>query len=380
MKAKFFATTPIGIEDVSAKEILRMLGCKVDVGVGKVFFESKIEEAVYSLNLMARTLHKVFIQLCKEKFVFLDDLYRFAKNIDYTWFIREEQSFAVRSERVGVHNFTSMDVSRVVGQAVIDSFLESCGKRLKVNLDEPDVEIYAFVKENDFLLGVNTTGESLHKRGYRVYEHPAALKSTLACGMLQISGWKQENSIIDPMCGGATIPIEAAFITRNMAPNRFRKNFAFLKLKIFEEKEFEEFRMKILENEKTGDSHIFGMEKFRRHLEGGIKNAEKAQVRDSILFKLGDATRKADYPDTDLDFIVVNPPYGVRMIPQGSPIKLYRSFLKTLKDVASGATLVLITAASRRFKKAATDANVEILEERKALHGQLRTTIFKCKI
>jgi len=125
-------------------------------------------------------------------------------------------------------------------------------------------------------------------------------------------------------------------------------------------------------------SGIYGMEKFRHHLDGAMKNSERAGVRESIEFKLGDATRPDDYPREELDFIVVNPPYGVRMIPGGSPKRLYSDFLKAIKERAEGATLVLITGAHRKFREAAKESGVEIIGEKAVLHGELKAKIFKC--
>jgi tRNA (guanine6-N2)-methyltransferase len=380
MKARLFATVPMGIEDVSSKEIEEILGCRAIPDIGRVFFEADLKEAVYCLNLEARTLHKVLVQLCRGNFEQLNDIYKLAENVDYTSFIGENQSFAVRSERVGVHNFTSIDVSRIVGQAIINSYQKSNRKKLQVNLENPDVEIYALVRENEFLLGINTTEKSLHKRGYRVYEHPAALKPTIAAAMLKISGWSPRKSLIDPMCGGATIPIEAAFIAHNIAPNRYRTDFAFLKHKMFKVEEFEEFRKRTLEKERINRFEIYGMEKFREHLEGGIKNAKKAGVHGAINFKIGDATIKTDYPSCTLEFIVTNPPYGVRMIPDEKTLHLYEKLLETLKNAAPGSTLVLITAATKRFQKAVEKTKTQIKEAKRVIHGQLKTTIFKCKI
>ena len=161
MRIKFFATVSPGIEDVASKEVEEIIGCKAIPDVGKVFFEADAK-SVYILNLKGSTLNKVMIQLCRENFAELDDLYRLAKKIDYAWIIEANQSFAVRSKRVGTHNFTSLDVARVVGQAIIDSYLEAYGKRLKVNLDAPDVEFHTLVRNQEFILGVNTTGISLH--------------------------------------------------------------------------------------------------------------------------------------------------------------------------------------------------------------------------
>ena len=274
-----------------------------------------------------------------------------------------------------------MDVSRVVGRAIIDSYLNSFKVRLKVDLDSPDVEVYCLVRGNEFLEGVNLTGESLHKRRYRAYEHPASIKPTLASAMLLLSGWKSRDVLIDPMCGGATIPIEAAYIAGNMAPNRFRRDFSFLRLKMFDVTEFENCREKVLESERETYPGIYGMEKYRAHLEGGIKNAGRAQVLEDIRFKLGDATVIHDYPEGDFDFVVVNPPYGIRMIPKyGDVGKLYDGFIRALREVAENSTLVLITAAKNKFRRTAERTGLKILSERNILYGRLNTTLFKCKV
>ncbi len=377
MDVKFFATTVPGIEDVASHEIERLLGCKATPDIGKVFFRSDLN-AMYRLNLESRMLHKVIIQLCRSRFKDLDDIYRIAKRIDYTWIIDPDQSFAIRSERVGVHNFTSMDISRVVGQAVIDSYINSKSLRLKVDLDEPDVEILCLVRDHEFLMGVNTTGPSLHRRWYRVYDHPAAIKSTIASAMIEMSGWKPDDSLIDPMCGGATIPIEASLRGRGVPPNILRSDFAFTKLKVFDAEEFGRAKHKFSWGRRV--LRIYGMEKNRRYLAGGMMNAEEAGVKDDICFKLGDATRSSDYPDVEIEYVIVNPPYGLRLSPKERVINLYRGFLNALSERAEGSVLVLITAASRRFRTAALDVGVEIMEERQVLHGDLTATIFKCTI
>ncbi|RJS89163.1 class I SAM-dependent RNA methyltransferase [Candidatus Bathyarchaeota archaeon] len=376
---RLFATTVPGAEDLAAQEVEALLGCRPEPGVGRIYFEGP-REAVYLLNLRSRTLYKVMIELCRGRFEGLEGLYRLARSLDYGWVIGADQSFAIRSERYGEHDFTSVDVSRVVGQAVIDSYKESRGVRLRVDLEKPDVEIEVLVRGEEFLMGVNTTGRSLHRRGYRVYEHPAALKPTIASAMILWSGWTPERSLLDPMCGGGTIPIEAALMARNIAPNGRREDFSFLKLRLFNREEFEEERRRTLEAESGGCFPIHGMERSRRHLRGALRNAEEAGVRDTIHFILGDATRWEDYPQGDLEYVIVNPPYGIRMVPGGSPKRLYVGFLEALKGKGPGATLVLITAASRRFREAVEEVGVEVVGERRVMHGELTTTLFKCRI
>ncbi|MEM3731666.1 MAG: tRNA (guanine(6)-N2)-methyltransferase [Candidatus Bathyarchaeia archaeon] len=382
VRFQFFATTVIGLEDIAAKEIEALLGCKAEQGVGRITFEGDTAD-IYLLNLKARTINKFFIQLCRSKFENLEDIYRLAKSLDYTWIIDSEQSFAVSSQRIGVHNFTSMDVSRVVGQAVIDAYAGVTGKRLKVDLDAPDVEIHCLVRDDELLMGLNMTGVSLHKRRYRAYNHPAALKPTIASAMLKMGGWPAANALIDPMCGGATIPIEAALEAKHIAPGKWRNDFAFLKFKFCSREEFEGLRAKVLAEELNTlekPPAIWALEKFVKHMQGGIENAKKAGVYEAVNFKIGDATRAEDYPNVDFDLVVVNPPYGLRVNPKEGVRKLYEKFLKTLKTRLVGATLILITAASKSFKEAAENTGINILGERKIWHGELLTSIFTCKV
>ncbi|RLI39835.1 hypothetical protein DRO64_10040, partial [Candidatus Bathyarchaeota archaeon] len=113
---------------------------------------------------------------------------------------------------------------------------------------------------------------------------------------------------------------------------------------------------------------------------GAIRNSEKAGVRELIDFKLGDATKSVDYPDGEICYVVVNPPYGIRMVPGGSPRGLYSRFLKALRERVGDAVLTLITAAHKRFIEAAEENGVEVIERRIVLHGDLRARIFKCKL
>lgn len=381
-RLQFFATTVMGLEDIAAKEIENLIGAKPFQDVGRVIFDGKVSD-IYLLNLKARTINKFFIQLCYSRFEKLDDIYKLSKRLDYEWIINSDQTFAVRTQRIGVHDFTSMDVSRVVGQAIIDSYMAATGRRLKVNLDNPDIEIYCLVRDNEFLIGVNTTGPSLHKRYYRIYNHPAALKPTIASAMLKIGGWPSTNSLIDPMCGGATIPIEAALESSNIPPGKCRNDFSFLKLKICSREEFENLRSEMLlgelkQSEKSFS--IYAMEKFAKHIQGGIENAKKAEVYERICFQKGDATCAEDYPNVDFDLIVVNPPYGLRTSLKEGASKLYELFLHAIRVRFPGATLVLITAASKRFKEAAEKAGLTVMNERKVWHGELLTSIFTCKV
>jgi len=374
MDMKWFATVIEGFEDIAADEVRELLNTSIDIDVSKIFFEYG-SEAMYRVNFMSRTINRLYILLAREYFKDLYDIYRVAKSIDYTSILSPEKSFAVRCERIGSHSFTSLDVARVIGQAVIDSYLETRGVRLRVDLDNPDIELYALVRHNEVIIGVNTTGESLHRRGYRVYNHPAALKTTIAASMIRLSGYRGE-ALLDPLCGGGTIPIEAAHMARKYPINLFRKEYRYNKLAIYDPEEERRVAENLFKNINYGIYEIFCVDIGRSHIEGALKNAEAANVKDTIKFILGDATRRETYRDISPKKIVTNPPYGMRSHNIKKIEFFYRDFLSVLKDLYSGVRLVLITASSKEFERASLRADVNIIHKRIVKHGGLDASVY----
>lgn len=224
MKYQLMATTIAGLEDIASDEVSQLLGVKASLERSRVFFVTDLK-GIYLTNLLSKCLHHVFILLHRGRAVTLNDVYRQVVGLSFTEYISPNQSFAVRAERYGEHPFTSLDIASKVGKAVIDSYLKERGVRLRVNLDEPDVEVYALLRHEELIIGVNTSGESLHKRGYRVYQHPAAIRTTLAASMIKLSGWSPSEVFLDPMCGGATIPIEAALLAKAVPNDAFGRKF-----------------------------------------------------------------------------------------------------------------------------------------------------------
>lgn len=360
---KFYATLPPGLEDVAAEEV-EELGGKVEEirqGRGRIFFSGD-KSVIPTINHLSRTLERLNLLLLRCSVETLDDIYREVKGLDFSFI--KGKSFAVRSLRVGEHDFTSMDIARVAGQAVIDSFMESYGERLRVNLSEPDVILRVELVENELFVGVDTTGDdAMHKRWWRVYNHPAHLNAAIACSMIRLAEWKSDESLIDPMCGSGTIPIEAALMARN-APNK--RGFAYQK---FCKKEFEweegDIRLK-----------LFGIEKFRKHLVGALKNAENAGVVDTITFMQGDATKMSG----DYDVIITNPPYGLRIHRKGAIERLYRNFARAArKCMNQDSRLVVITAEYKILARAAENAGLQCTHERFVKYGGLLTKIMVFK-
>ncbi len=363
-----YVTTAPGLEDVCAKEVENLGGKVVEVreGRGRVFLKGDLKIAV-KLNYLSRTVERVMVLLRFERFERLEDIYRTVKEIDFS-FIKPYQSFAVRPSRVGEHDFTSLDVGRVAGQAVIDSYMESKGVRLKVNLDEPDVIIRVDVINDEVYVGLDTTGDkALHRRGYRVYDHPAPLNPVIASALVMISGWKCDGILIDPMCGSGTVLIESAMMCRNIPPQKLRNDFQFVK--IWGREILEEVKREVVERDVDVD--LVGVERFRKHLRGAKMNSSVAGVVDTIDYVQGDATR---LPLKRGDVIVTNPPYGLRIAKKGIIEELYEGFLRSAKGVVK--RVVVITAEHRIMKEKAMKLGYKIVEERFVKYGGLSAKVF----
>ncbi|MBS7638666.1 methyltransferase domain-containing protein, partial [Candidatus Bathyarchaeota archaeon] len=218
------------------------------------------------------------------------------------------------------------------GQAVVDKYGN------KVDLENYDVEIRVDVIRDNCLVGVSMTRESLHRRGYRVFEHPAALKPTIAYAMIRLARPEAGMTLVDPMCGGGTIPIEAAL-------------FMGEKLK------------------------IYGLDIEESFIKGARMNSEAAGVDGLITLIRGDCRFLSRFVK-DVDLIVTNPPYGVRMEPRCSIGKLYRAFAKgAFRAMRVGGRLVVITLRGRRMEEALLQEGFSIIHKRPVLHGDIKVKV-----
>ena len=211
------ATTNGGLESVAADEIGELVGRDASAHHrGVVEFDGGVED-VYELHYRGRTLHRIMAVLADGTAEDLGDVYSLAARAPVEERL-PSSDFGVVGTRHGDHGFTSVDIAERVGQAVIDTYRDATGTRLPVDLDDPTVRLEAYLYDDRFTLAVDLTGESLHKRPYRVCEHDAPVRGTLAYAMLRIAEWTPEESLIDPMAGSATIPTEAALAATGAVP------------------------------------------------------------------------------------------------------------------------------------------------------------------
>jgi len=380
LRFECFATTINGLERFAADECKQVAGVDAEPDVGKVIFKADVDQII-KLNLGSRMLHKIFITLARTHVEILDDVFRAAREIDYAEYIRPDQTFAVQGERHSKDKpFTSLDMAAAVGKAIIRSFEEKKGARLKVDLDDPDIQFYCLVRDSEFFLGINTTGKSLHRRFYRVFHHRAALHPTIAVGLLRMANWRKNEFLLDPMCGGGTIPIEAALMALG-TPIGARKinELAVSKLKFID---FEKIRKIAEELERSVDSAfkpmLMGTDASPKSIRGALLNAEKAGVSGLIDFSVKNVFGIENWLRSEPDHVVMNPPYGIRM--GISRIKrFYERVCSCLAEAAPKARLTVIVSKPGIFSKALEKSGYNILSKIPVVYGRLNAVLISAE-
>ena len=323
---------------------------------------------VVRLNLLARTVERVVVLLDVRNVGSLDEIYRAARDVPWEEWIPIDAPFAVRSERMGKHTFTSVDIAATVGQAVIDRFMEIHGRRPPVDLRHPKVIARADLDEEKLFLGVDTTGDrALHRRGWRRYVHPANLNPTIAQALIMASGWRERETLLDPMCGGGTIPIEAGLRAMNVPHSRWRR-FAFEDLPAFS-------GLRVDVKTRNMDLSLFGSDLFEKHVRGARMNAESAGV-DAHFFR-HDARRIHELPFAP-DVIVTNPPYGLRIANPRVVLRLYDEFARSA-SLAGVGRIVALSARWAELAESLEAAGYSVEKVRGVLYGRLHTAIIRAE-
>jgi len=376
---EFFATTVNGLESIAAAEVRELTGRDAVADVGKVIFRGSTRDAVL-LNFASRSLNKVYLTVVHANASTLDEIESQTRQSDFSCLLGPTQSFAVRAERHGAHLLTSPQLAAAVGRAVVESVLQSRRVRPQVDLDNPDVELYALARDTEFFLGINTTGRSLHHRFYRVWRHRAAVLPTVAYAMLKMGGWNIKESCLDPFTGGATIPIEAGLIGRNIAPGLRAPTMPMERLIFFEGSEIAEVRRGLEKEEaKSLRMRITASDVSSISLEGARRNIQAAGLQDSIRLTKGDARFVSRWLDDRPGLIVTNPPFGIRL-GLSKPEQLYDEVFREFACAAPDAKLVLLATKEAAVVKALGRNGWRVTGKLRIIYGKLQATLISSRI
>ncbi|MCF6333198.1 MAG: THUMP domain-containing protein, partial [Draconibacterium sp.] len=239
---KLIAKTSAGIEQVLANEIKIIGGNNINLGNRAVFYEGNLE-LIYKSNYLLRTALRILKEIEFFQFRNVDEFYLKCKRIEWRQYLKIDQSFVIHSTVVNSRDFSnSMFTSLKAKDAIADYFREKFGKRPNVDTENPEIVINLHVHHNSCTVSLDSSGESLHKRGYRIKQGEAPLNEVLAAGMILLSGWKGDTDFIDPMCGSGTLPIEAAMFAHNIPAGKFRKHYIFENWDDYDELLFEKVK------------------------------------------------------------------------------------------------------------------------------------------
>ena len=354
---KMIAKTFFGFEDVLANELLKLGAQKIEKGLRNVtYFGDK--GFLYKSNLSLRTALKILKPILEFRFIDIDDYYKQINNFNWESLMDVDSSFVINS--VVFHSKTfnnSKYASLKAKDAIVDRFRDKFKSRPDINSNNPDLKIEIHVNRNLCTVSLDSSGESLHKRGYKKFNSIAPLNEVLAAGVILMSEWDKNSDFLDPMCGTGTILIEAAMIARNIAPNLNRSFFAFEKWKDWDENLFELVEKSVLNKIIEFDHKFYGFDISNSMIKKAEKNIEISQVDVDIEVFTKDFLKSSKDDNDDL-FIIINPPYDKRI---SADVKiLYKSIGDTLKNNYQFYNVWLITANLEAIKSIGLKASKRI--------------------
>ncbi|MFA5008620.1 MAG: class I SAM-dependent RNA methyltransferase [Candidatus Omnitrophota bacterium] len=348
-KYKTFISTASNLTPYLNQELLSLGFKGLSVLNTGVFLDASFDE-IMRLNLSLHSANHIFLLIKEFSCNNPDELYKQVFNIEWENIISEDGYISVFSN---VSNPTIRDnrfANLKCKDAIVDRLLNLKGKRPDSGSSRDKTVIYLYWIDKHCTIYVDTSGESLSKRGYRKIPLKAPLQETLASGIILATGWQGKTHFVNPMCGSGTLAIEAAFIALNRAPSIFRKNFGFMHTKFFNAPAFEGIKNEIRKKENKNLSiKIIATDIDKNAAEAAYKNACLARVENYIEFKACDYTQ-TPVPEPP-GIIIINPEYGIRLGNISELEKLYEEIGDFLKQKCNGFTAYIFSGNTGLLKK-----------------------------
>jgi len=342
MLAKSFA----GFEEVLASELNQQGASEVKIVKRGVLFNGD-KKLLYKANYLCRSAIRVLKPIKTFKALNEDELYAEVGKIDWLQYLGLDSTFSID----GITSYSNITHSKYLAlktkDAIVDQFRNKYGKRPNVNTENPDVSINVRLFKNEATISLDSSGESLHKRGYRIATGPAPMNEVLAASLVLLSGWDGKTNFIDPMCGSGTIPIEAALFARNIPSGYFREDYSFKKWNDFDPELWKQVVNEAKEQIREIDFQIVGSDWSGRILETAKENVNSAGLKDTVTLKMNFVDDSE--PPKSPGVLVTNPPYGERI--KIDDIKsLYKGIGDALKKDYSGYTAWIISSNLEALK------------------------------
>lgn len=344
---RYIVKTYHGLEEVLQTELQELGGEDVQVLNRACSFEGDLK-TMYKVNLHCRTALRVLKPIYAFEAMDEHALYKKAYDIPWTNFLELHQTFAIDAIVNSPHFNHNKYVALKVKDAIVDQFRNKTGKRPSIDVNEPDIRFNVHISRSDVSISLDSSGSSLHRRGYRDPRHQAPLNEALAAGMVMLSGWTPDQPLLDPMCGTGTILVEAAMIARNIAPRMSRKYFAFMNWPDFDASLWEE----VVDEARAAVNNV----DFKIY--GGDQAFQAVKIARDTLRRMGWSNEikisKMPFDEymkpAEEGVIITNPPYGVRM-DSASIISTYQEIGDHLKKNYAGWDAWIISSNMQALKR-----------------------------
>ncbi len=371
---RYFATVARSLESIAAGEIERLGGLEVRPDFTGVHFVGD-KATLYRVNLWARTIFRVLVPLREFYCPSSDILYREVQKIPWDKYLQSHNTLAVNctgsNQKLNHTHFTALQVKN----AIVDQQRRKFGQRSSIDAKNPDVLVNVHIQQDRCILSLDSSGASLHRRGYRQAMGSAPLKETLAAALLDMAQWDSSLPFLDPLCGSGTLPLEAGLKALNIAPGLFRQKFGFENFPDFDQQLWQQ----LVTEAKNSQLHelkapIWGSDRDANVLSGARSNTVRCGIENYIQFTQAElASLEAPAPR---GMIICNPPYGERLGEAQELGALYKSLGDIFKQRFKGWTAFILTGNKELAKKVGLRASGRI----PVYNGAIACTLIKYEL
>ena len=366
----YFATVSRGLEEVAAGELKRIGAEEVRPDFTGVHFKGD-KELLYKANLWTRTTFRILQPIARIESFNADELYRNVQKLDWSQYLQPQMTLAVtctgKNKHLNHTHFTALQIKN----AITDWQKVRGGKRSSVDTENPDLLINAHIDRKHCILSLDSSGSSLHRRGYRPAIGAAPMKETLAAALLEMTEWTPDLAFLDPMCGSGTLPIEAALKGLNIAPGLYRK-FGFQTWLDYDR----DLWQRLLKEANEQQNHdlsvpIIGSDRDLKVIRQAFANAESSGLEDYVKFARQELST-IEAP-AERGVLICNPPYGVRLGEEAELGELYRLLGDVFKQRFKGWTAYILTGSMKLSKQVGLRTSKRI----KLYNGAIPCTLLK---
>lgn len=371
---QYYAKVAKGLEAIAAQELENLGAKNVCPEFTGVSFSGDLT-LLYRVNLWARTIFRVLVPIAEIRCVNREMLYQEVKKISWEQHISPKNTFAVHctggNERLNHTHYTALQIKN----AITDQQMQRFRYRSNIDIKNPDILVNAHIQENYCILSLDSSGSSLHQRGYRLAMGFAPLKETLAAALLDMAEYSPDLPFLDPLCGSGTLPLEASLKALNIAPGLFKNEFGFMKWRDFDESLWQGLLTEAKNSQLTElKAMIVGSDRDSDILSQARTNAKRCGVADKIKFIQTDLSELE--PPADRGIIICNPPYGERLGEVEELGKLYKMLGDIFKQRFTGWTAFILTGNKQLSKQVGLRTSARIHVD----NGSIPCTLLKYQL